>query len=84
MPDILQDAAKAYENLLKYDYSFVFGDKKRNKMFTIINNDEETFTHICGLDHFNEKGRPEKNAEKVFAKNSAQKKQFIKKYLIIK
>ena len=51
MTDILYNAAKSFKNLLKYDYHFVLGDSKRQKTFSIISNEKEMFTHICGIDH---------------------------------
>lgn len=74
MSDILQKAAKAYNQLLGSEYTCVFGDRKRNKLFSIITNSKETFTHVCGLDHIKDKPI-------VIGKNAAQKTAIFRKIL---
>lgn len=74
MSDILQEAAKAYHQLLGSEYTCVFGDRKRNKLFSIITNSKETFTHVCGLDHIKDKLI-------VIGKNAAQKTAIFRKIL---
>lgn len=74
MSDILQEAAKAYIQLLGSEYTCVFGNKKRNKLFSIITNSKETFTHVCGLDHIKDKPI-------VIGRSAAQKTAIFRKIL---
>ena len=66
MSDILHDAANAFLHLLQFDYHITLGDKKRRKTLSIITNEKDMFTHICGLDHL-------KDITKVTAIGSTEK-----------
>ena len=72
--DILYDAAHAFSKMLEYDYHFILGDSKRQKTFSIISNEKDMFTHICGIDHL-------KDIPKVTAKKSSEKIAILKNIL---
>ena len=74
MPDVLYDAARAFSQLLNYDYHFVLGDSKRQKSFTIVTNERDMFNHVCGLDHLTD-------IPVVTAKTSREKIAVFKKIL---
>ena len=72
--DILYDAAHAFSKMLEYDYHFILGDSKRQKTFSIISNEKDMFTHICGIDHL-------KDIPKATAKKSSEKIAILKNIL---
>ena len=79
MSDVLYDAAKAFSQLLDYDYKFVLGNSKRQKTFTIISNEKEMFTHVCGLEHLTDVPdvTGKKESEKVAIYKNILKKNIV-------
>lgn len=49
--DVLKEAACAYDEVSKYDYTFWLGNSKRKMTISILSTPIEMFTHISGLDH---------------------------------
>lgn len=74
MPDILYDAAIAYSQIVKYDYHYILGDGNRKKIFSIITNEKDMFSHVCGLDHL-------KDIPKVTTNKSYMKEKIFKDIL---
>ena len=48
--DILREAANTYQEFLDHEYTFVFGDKKRNQYIIRLVSKAEHFPHLIGLD----------------------------------
>ena len=72
--DVLQQAAKSYQEASEYDYTFWLGTAKRKLTISILSTQPSEFTHVSGLDHL-------KDIPSVTGSNQSQKRAIFKEIL---
>ena len=55
MSDALLQSAFIYQEISKYEYYFIFGDKKRNLYYIPIKLKNENYPHLIGIDKLTDK-----------------------------
>ena len=55
MSDALLQSALIYQEISKYEYYFIFGDKKRNLYYIPIKLKNENYPHLLGIDKLTDK-----------------------------
>ena len=72
--DVLQQAAKSYQEASEYDYTFWLGTAKRTLTISILSTQPSQFTHVSGLDHLTD-------IPSVTGSNQSQKRAIFKEIL---